>query len=138
MYSSISPNVLLQKSQKQQNLIMCNCSLFLNGGLLLITNSVLTKIFLVTSSILIKTISGNVTKFKKVLTWPWTNILFFHSNWCILRKLIGAFITESCRSQIWSLDPPLKNLTFKFLILNIWILTLILTLINIVGTLFDA
>ena len=31
-----------------------------------------------------------------------------------------------------------ENLTFKRLILNIWILTLILTLINIVGTLFDA
>ena len=80
-----------------------------NGGLLLITNPVPRKIFLITCTILIKTISGNVTKFKKILTWPWTNILLFHSSLYMLRKLIGAFITDLCRSRIWSLDPPLNN-----------------------------
>ena len=71
------------------------------------------KIFLIICTILIKTISGNVTKFKKILTWPWTYILLFHDSLYILRKLIGAFITELFRSQIWSLDPPLKCMSLS-------------------------
>ena len=89
MYSSISRNVLLQKSEEQHNLIMRNCSLFLNGSLLLITNPVSKKKFLITCTSLIKSISRNVTKFKKILTLPWTNILLFHGSLYILRKLIS-------------------------------------------------
>ena len=54
------------KVAEERNLIMPDCSC-INGGFLLITNPVLKK---KKKKLLIKTISINVTKFKKILSWP--------------------------------------------------------------------
>ena len=89
--------------------------------MLLTTNGVSQKIFLITCTILIKTLNGNVTKFKKFLTWPRTNTLLFHCSLCILRKPISrSFYNRALpKSNLKSGSAPVVESTKKFIYMTL-------------------